>query len=273
MNHISDRLQQIIFRPLLMVILLVSITGCKDQEVTGMKQIEGSVWYRERMLPPPDTEVIITLEDVSRMDAGSEIIAVTGFEPRGGPPWSFSLKYDPSKIHDKGRYALRARVKSKGRLIFTSTEHIPAFNRNTDEPLKIMVSQVSGTNPRMDSLPQKSGASLTNTYWKLTELNGESVRFGDSERELYIALLTEGNRFKGFSGCNNLTGIYNVEENHIEFLQMASTGKACIDGMGQEQSFLSALENSKRFRISGDILSLHGADGRLFLRFEAVHMK
>jgi heat shock protein HslJ len=89
----------------------------------------------------------------------------------------------------------------------------------------------------------------------------------------YIALLTEGNRIKGFSGFNNLKGIYNVEESHIEFLQMASTGKACIDGMEQEQSFLSALEGSKRYRISGDRLSLHGADGRLFLRFEAVYVK
>jgi uncharacterized lipoprotein YbaY len=53
--------------------------------------------------------------------------------------------YDPTKIHEKGRYAFRARIKADGRLIFTSTGKIPAFGRHPDKPMKIRMSHVSNT--------------------------------------------------------------------------------------------------------------------------------
>lgn len=43
-----------------------------------------------------------------------------------------------------------------------------------------------------------------------------------------------------------------------------------MDGMEQEQRFLSVLEGTTGFITSGDSLSLHGANGQLLLRFEAV---
>jgi putative lipoprotein len=235
-----------------------------------MNKIEGNVWYRERMLLPPDSEVSIILEDVARMDVSAELIAVTRFKPQGGPPYSFTLAYDPAKIHEKGRYALRARIEANGRLIFTSTEHIPAFDRDPDKPVKILVSQVSSTKTKGNAPQSKPNASLTDTYWKLIELRGEPAALGAGERALHMVLNTEGSRVRGFSGCNTFTGTYKVEEDHYQFSQMASTGRACLHGLEQEQQFLSALKDATRFKISGDSLSLYGADGQLILRFEAV---
>ena len=108
-----------------------------------MGTIEGSVWYRERMLLPPNAEVYVALEDVARMDTLADVIASTRFTPQGGPPWAFTLTYDPAKIHEKGRYALRARIALKNKLMFISTEHIPAFDRDSDTPIEIMVSRVA----------------------------------------------------------------------------------------------------------------------------------
>ena len=269
MKYASSRAQQVISWVLFMVLLFWSTA----MGTTSMSKIEGSVWYRERILPPPDAEVSVTLEDVARMDVSAELIAVTRFKPQGGPPWAFILEYDPAKIHEKGRYALRARIEADGRLIFTSTEHIPAFSRDPGKPVKILVSQVSRTNAEGVAPPPKPNASLTNTYWKLTELNGEPALLGAGQKELHMVLTTEGNRLRGFSGCNRFTGTYKVEEGHMQFLQMASTRMACMDGMEQEQRFLFALESTSRFKISGDSLSLHGADGKLLLRFEAVYLK
>ena len=73
-----------------------------------MKSIEGSVWYRERIAPPPDAVIRITLEDIAKMDVPAELIAETSITPEGGPPWNFILAYDPSKIHERGRYAVDA---------------------------------------------------------------------------------------------------------------------------------------------------------------------
>jgi len=256
-----------------MVFLFWGTANSENQGVTSMSKIEGSVWYRERMLLPPDAELSIILEDVARMDVKADLIAVNRFKPQGGPPWAFSLEYDPAKIHEKGRYALRARIEANGRLLFTSTEHIPAFDRDPDKPVKILVSQVSSTKAKGTAPQPKTNASLTNTYWKLTELNGEPALLGAEQRELHMILNTEGNHVKGFSGCNRFTGTYKVSESHIQYSQIASTRMTCMDGMAQEQRFLSALEGTTGFKISGDSLSLHGADGQLLLRFEAVYLK
>jgi putative lipoprotein len=122
------------------------LTGCaagmNQVASTDVNVIEGSVWYRERMLLPPEAEVRITLEDISRMDVKSELIAETRFTPKGGPPFSFTLSYDPAKINDKSRYALRARILVDKQLMFTSTDHNPAFHDNADQPIEILVKRV-----------------------------------------------------------------------------------------------------------------------------------
>jgi len=144
--------------------LISGIAHSEIMETDGMNTIVGSVWYRERMLLPPNAEILINLEDVARADAPSEQIATTRFAPEGGQPWTFSLEYDPAKLHNKGRYVLRVRIEADGRLLFTSTEHIPAFDRPPGERLKIMVSLVAGRQAGENVPPTKPDASLTNTY-------------------------------------------------------------------------------------------------------------
>jgi putative lipoprotein len=272
MRHAFFRIPQVLTL-VLFIVLFLGITNSKYLGATSMNKIEGSVWYRERMLPPPDAEVYVTLEDVARMDVKAELIAETSFKPQGGPPWAFTLEYDPAKIHEKGRYALRTRIEANGRLLFTSTEHIPAFDGEPNKPIEIMVSKVVRTKTGKVEPPLKSNANLTNTYWKLTELNGEPAILGAGKRELHMILVSEGRRVKGFSGCNRFTGSFIAREGQINFSQMVSTMKACLEGMEQEQSFLKALKESPRFNIEGDNLLLQGADGQVLLRFEAVYLK
>jgi hypothetical protein len=66
------------------------IAGVNEPKETDMGTIEGTVWYRERLLLPPGAELSITLEDIARMDVKSELIAETRFIPKGGPPWEFT---------------------------------------------------------------------------------------------------------------------------------------------------------------------------------------
>lgn len=238
-----------------------------------MSKVIGSVGYRERIMLRPDAVISIVLEDVARMDVKSVRIGATSFAAQGGPPWAFTLEYDPAKVHEKGQYVLRARIEANGRLLFTSTERIPAFDEDPSKPVEIMVYKVSGRSTGGVAPSQKPNASLTNTYWKLIELNGEPAALGAGENELHMVLITEGNRVRGFSGCNTFMGTHRVTEDHLQFSQMASTKMACMVGMEQEQLFLSALEGTTGFKINGDSLSLHSANGKLLLRFEAVYLK
>ena len=108
----------------------------------GMKTIEGSVFYRERMMLPPNAEIKVTLEDVSKMDVAAEIISTIVFSPTGGPPWNFAMEYDPSRIDKRHSYAVRARIEVNGQLMFINTQQVPAFTAVNGKPLEILVSRV-----------------------------------------------------------------------------------------------------------------------------------
>ena len=115
--------------------------------------------------------------------------------------------------------------------------------------------------------------SLTDTYWRLDELDGQAAGLGAGKRELHMVLTSDGRRVRGFSGCNQFTGSYERNNGRLQFAQLASTRMACVEAMEQEQRFLTALREAYRFTIHGDELALYSGDERLVLRFVAVALQ
>lgn len=228
-----------------------------------MGTIEGSVWYRERALLPPVAEVSVMLEDVARMDAPSERIGEVRWQPEGGPPYPFRLEYDPQRLHPRGRYALRARIEAHGQLLFTSTEHIPAF---VDGPVEILVAKVA----RRPAPTGPPDASVTNTYWKVVQLDGGPVHVGPRQREPHLVLEVEGGRVRGHGGCNTFTGTYVLEGFTLRFGPLAATRRMCVDGMEQEQTLLAMLAQVSRYTVAGDHLVLLSPAGRPVVQCDAV---
>jgi putative lipoprotein len=240
---------------------------------SDMKTIEGHVLYRERMMLPPNAEITVTLEDVSKMDVAADVIATTTFPAVGGPPWDFAMEYDPARIDSRHRYAVRARIEVNGQLMFTNTSQIPAFSGAEGEPVEIMVSRIGGARGGQRPVSAKPDTSLTNTYWKLVELDAQPAVLGAGGRELHMVLMSEGSRVRGFSGCNRFTGSYERNESQLRFKPLAATRMACRVGMEQEQRFLDALGSVRRFSISGDSLTFYTGDERLILRFHAIALR
>ncbi|MEJ2539899.1 MAG: YbaY family lipoprotein, partial [Gemmatimonadota bacterium] len=77
--------------------------------------LTGQVIYRERMMPRPGSTLTVTLEDVSRADAPSEVLGIFETTLEGGPPYEFRIEYDPASIDERMRYNLRARIERDGR--------------------------------------------------------------------------------------------------------------------------------------------------------------
>lgn len=255
---------------LMLVVLVFShlATAFAAPQTLPMETIHGSIWYRERIMPPPDAEIMISLVDVAKMDVAATVIASKRFDVFGGPPWGFVLQYDPQKLNSKGRYVLQAGLEAKGRLHFISTSHIPAFEHDATKGIKIMLSGVPS--PQAMSKPD---SSLSNTYWKAVELNSSPVRLGAGKKELHLILNDTKKQARGFSGCNSFSGGFEQKEEQITFGPMAATMMACMDTMEQEQQFLQALGHVKRFSISGEQLVLYGTNDRVLLRFTAVYLQ
>lgn len=110
--------------------------------------IRGEATIRERIMPRPGSQVIVNLEDTSLADARSTVLASDTIEVSGAPPWRFLLNFDPGEIEERRSYSIRARlVDADGNLQFTSTESIPAFDRNRQGPLEVVMSRVARDDP------------------------------------------------------------------------------------------------------------------------------
>jgi copper homeostasis protein (lipoprotein) len=118
-------------------------------------------------------------------------------------------------------------------------------------------------------------ASLTNTFWKLLELNGESTTTAEGAREIHLILASasgqEGARVHGHAGCNNFFGSFHADEESLTFSALGSTMMACPEGMDTEQAFMQALGEVDRASVSGQFLELFSGD-ILLARFEAIYL-
>ncbi len=101
-------------------LLLVGVAaGCAGNAPrpaeTGL--VTGTVAYRERMALPPDAVVQVQLSDVSLQDVPAQVLADTTLSPGGRQvPLPFELRFDPAKIEPRRRYAVRATIRSEGKL-------------------------------------------------------------------------------------------------------------------------------------------------------------
>jgi putative lipoprotein len=117
----------------------------------------------------------------------------------------------------------------------------------------------------------KPDVTLTNTYWKLIELNGAAVELGEG-KELHMILKGE-DQVGGYAGCNQFTGSMTVTGDGLSVGPIASTRRMCQGVMEQEFAFLQALENAQRYSISGENLAIENAGGDVTMRFVAVYME
>lgn len=144
---------------------------------------------------------------------------------------------------------------------------------------QMVVDRFGGSQPGATCGSAASGkghvmAELKDTYWKLIELDGETIVMAqDQQREVRITLASEGARLFGFSGCNQLVGAYVQESSALRFTQMASTKMACVPPLMElESQVLKMLGATTAYRIEGEQLTLLGGD-QILARFEVVYLR
>ena len=87
--------------------------------------IVGTATYRER-IRVPDARLLVQLIDHQLADTQAAVIAETRIDDASGPPYRFTLPYDPGKVRDGGRYGLHASLyDGDGRLWFVTDTRTP----------------------------------------------------------------------------------------------------------------------------------------------------
>lgn len=120
-----------------------------------------------------------------------------------------------------------------------------------------------------------SSTPLIGTHWKLLEVGGRgAVASAEDQGSPFIRLEREEERVVGNTGCNVLGGSYEVDGDRLEFGELLTTLRACVDPevSRQEQDFTHALEESDRYAIRADTLILYD-DGEQLARFVAWYQR
>jgi heat shock protein HslJ len=120
---------------------------------------------------------------------------------------------------------------------------------------------------------ERPDESLTNTYWKLVEVDGAPITAQENFREAHMVLHLDASRLAGSTGCNTLTGRYQVKNTRIAFNQVATTKMACPTApMKTEQDFLTALKQANAWHVEGARLELLDDNDAPLASFQAVHL-
>ncbi|SES63987.1 META domain-containing protein [Thalassotalea agarivorans] len=253
----------------LVAVLTVTLLGCgKAESPKGkeMKQVSVEVFYRERMLLPPNATLYVAIEDTSKMDVAATTLVSKTLSNLQAPPYLVTFDIDASRLDEKARYTIRAKIEVDGALSMINTQAYNAFDQS---PVKVMVQSVARSQRR-----SKPDASFSNTYWKVLTIDEQPVVIGAGDKELSVTF-TQQNIVRGYAGCNNFQGGYEVNGNTLTLAPMAAQLRSCAeeDVSTQELLFFTQLAKATQFSIDGDGMSLMDADGQTLITFAAVYLK
>ncbi|MBV1808658.1 YbaY family lipoprotein [Pseudomonas viridiflava] len=106
-------------------------------------RLQGEVYYLPRIALPEGCTLIVKLEDISRVDAAADVIAVSEQEITHQVPLPFELSYVAHLHPQQGHtYALSARIEHAGQLLWINdTSHAVELADQDQSGLKIRVIQ------------------------------------------------------------------------------------------------------------------------------------
>lgn len=151
--------------------LCIMASGCSSlfkrdagPELSG--RITGNVTYRERVALPPDTKVIVSLEDVTRANRTGGFVAQQTLQPKTQVPIPFDLRYLPQTIDRSHRYAISATILDNRDEVLWTSESIPVSFTEQDKPVTILL--VRAVNPNTATPPP---AARTTMPFKCDEIS------------------------------------------------------------------------------------------------------
>ena len=137
-----------------------------------------------------------------------------------------------------------------------------------------VVERFVGAWPNQACERSRADASLANTYWRLVQLQGESVAVHEGRREPHV-LLRQADGVATFSatvGCNSLSGRWQYGDGTIAFGQAVNSRMACPPPLDTlERRLQELLAAAVRWQRTGNTLQLQDRQGATLALLEAVY--
>lgn len=228
-----------------------------------VKRFEGKLTYFERMALPPEVMVSAALT----LDSGKIISSVLQ-QRNGSIPMPFRIHYLASRAENVESAKLSAAILTREGALFSTPASVEV--KLSESPTvrlnRVIAPEGEALCPPADVRP---AASLTETYWKLTTLDGKPVKVAEGRREAHMVLHEDG-KANGSDGCNGFFMGWEQKDGKLSFQLGGGTLMMCDDAtMKQVQSFMEALNATDGWAIDGEELSLRKG-GKVVASFRAV---
>jgi putative lipoprotein len=248
----------------------IILPGCQKSSVPqqpDINQIKTEIFYLDRSMLPPDSELIVVLEDISNKEVSATIISSQTITVNTAPPYQVVLDYDTALIKQTASYAIRAEIKKTSELLYSSPRDQYLFTGKKllegDYNFEIKVVK--------PVIPPTPDVTLDNTYWKAITLNDDRVETPEGSREAFLQL-RKGNQIRGFLGCNAFNGEYILDGNTLNFTKIAATMKLCGNEANRlEANMSTVLAETVKYKINGESLTLYDQSNNAIALFKAVY--
>lgn len=118
-------------------------------------------------------------------------------------------------------------------------------------------------------VPPPRSSALVETEWRMVEIDGERPAF-DDWRQRPVLKLDEQGKYTGSTGCNTISGSYELDPDGLRLAATATTLIGCSPALtAMERRFLDALGAVRQAHIAGTTLDLLDGAGKRRLRFDA----
>ncbi|WP_251358743.1 META domain-containing protein [Kangiella sp. TOML190] len=209
-------------------------------------QVSGELLYRERMMAPAGSKLIIRVEDVSIADKASELISskeiVLG---QTQLPYKLDFSFAQNLLESGRSYSLRAVIRSSdGDLLWTSTTHNPINVEQANSRLGTIVLQRTSA---AISQPDSKRQPLLEKDWIVEDIDNKGI-IDNSRLSLRF---DHSGRVSGIASCNNYSATYQIDNSMLTIKPAMSTKKACMSEalMNQEYRFLSLLNKIESYQF------------------------
>lgn len=151
---------------------------------------------------------------------------------------------------------------------FSSCKIFKKSANDKPKTTKVKTEAVKPVKAKTVKIPEES--ELTDTHWRLSEMNGKAVASTGDDKGAYIMLYSKKSQLGGSGGCNEIMGTHKIGKHNVIAFEAAMTKMACAQGMDTEYYISKALSGANRYVINGHNLLLYN-DTYLLAVFEAKY--
>ncbi|MEL1264658.1 YbaY family lipoprotein [Pseudoxanthomonas putridarboris] len=228
-------------RPLLAAACLLALAACQPTPpapgdapsgtdpapAPATASINGRATYLERIAPPPGATLSVQLIDNHLADTPAAVVASAEFKDAKGPPFEFTLPYDPAKLRENGEYGLHAGLRdAAGRLWFVTDTRVPV-TPGAAQPVEFRMVR-AGAEPAVDAIAlthwqcgdRRIGARFDNAADNVVlDIDGEALTLPQAVSASGARYAdAQGNEFwnKGREATLTLAGKPQLDCSHVE---------------------------------------------------------